>query len=46
MTARLKAAGWAYIKYLLFLACLLAAFLAGVGAMYVTALRVCTAAVR
>lgn len=45
MIARAKAAGRAYIKYLLCLAALLVVFLAGFGTMYVTALRVCTQAV-
>jgi hypothetical protein len=46
MIARLKSAGTAYLRYLAFLALLLTVFLAGFATMYVTALRVCTAAVR
>jgi hypothetical protein len=35
-----------YLKYLLFLACLVAAFIAGVSTMTATAIGVCTAAFR
>ena len=43
---RLKSAGRAYLKYLACLALALVIYLAGFATMYVTALRVCTAAVR
>lgn len=46
MNARLKAAGWSYIKYLMFLAYGLVCILIGIALMTVTSIEICTAALR
>lgn len=44
MNARLKAAGWSYLKYLMFLAWSTACVLLGIALMTVKAIDVCKAA--
>ena len=46
MNARLKAAGWSYLKYLMFLGWSVACVVTGIAIMWVTAVGVCTAAFR